>query len=456
MATVCVISLGCPKNLVDAEGACGEIVTSGHKLVDDPLDADVILINTCAFIESAREESVGVIESALAQKEQGRCRGIIVTGCLAQRYGAELAEAEPAIDGVVGIYHAGIISDAIEHVLKGKRICTGLRRGCTWMEHSQRLRCTPPWTAYIKISDGCDNRCSYCVIPEIRGSYVSRPPNLILDEAKRLADEGVKELILVGQDVTQYGADLDCRTTLLDLLEALSKIESLQWIRLMYCYPTKISRELIAFVAQNEKVVKYIDVPFQHADDRILRAMNRCGSRAEYLRLIDKLREWCPDIALRTSFITGFPGETEDAFRNLLEFVGRIQFDRVGVFEYSPEEGSPAYTMKPRVPKRIAQRRRQILMQLQQQVSLDRNRYFLGKKLTVLVEQQVEDGLIGRSYRDAPEIDGVVYVNANGRKPGEFVEVEIVAASEYDLRGVLPAVATESNSRKECTCNTED
>ncbi|MDH7601808.1 MAG: 30S ribosomal protein S12 methylthiotransferase RimO [Armatimonadota bacterium] len=446
LARVCVISLGCPKNLVDAEGACGEIAASGHELVGDPSEADVVIINTCAFIESAREESVEVIESAVAQKEIGRCRAVIVSGCLAQRYGVALAEAEPAIDGIVGIHHAGIISDAVESALAGNRVCVGFERGPSWVEHSRRLRCTPPWTAYLKISDGCDNRCSYCAIPDIRGSYISRPPDLIIGEAERLANEGVKELVLVGQDVTQYGADLECGTTLVDLLEKLSRIESLRWIRLMYCYPTKISRDLITFVSQNEKIVKYIDVPFQHADDRILRAMNRQGTQADYLRLVDEIREWCPDIALRTSFITGFPGETEEAFESLLEFVERIRFDRVGVFEYSPEEGTPAYRMKPRVPARVARKRRETLMRLQQEISLERNRSLVGKRLTVLVEQVSDDGFVGRSYRDAPEIDGTVCVEGGRAEPGEFVEVEIVEAFEYDLRGVPCAVAAESNT----------
>jgi ribosomal protein S12 methylthiotransferase len=445
LAKVCVISLGCPKNLVDAEGACGEIAAAGHELVCDPASADVVLINTCAFIESARGESVETIEEMIATKHDARDRKIIVMGCLAQRYGVELIKAEPEIDGVLGIHHAGQVSGAIDTVLAGTRAVGAFESSLGWEEQSSRLCSTPPWTAYLKICDGCDNHCSYCAIPGIRGHFRSRPLKLILEEARHLADRGVKEIILVGQDITQYGSDLEDGATLVNLLERLSEIDSLQWIRLMYCYPTKITKELVELVAHHDKIVKYLDIPFQHGDDRILSAMNRRGSSAEYVRLVDELREQCPEITLRSSFITGFPGETEDAFRNLVGFIERIQLDRAGVFEYSREEGTAAYKMKPLVPGRIARKRREIVMELQQQISLHRNQLFLGKTLTVLVEQVTERGIIGRSYRDAPDIDGVVYVDGASAKPGDFVEVEVVQASDYDLIGVPAAAAVISS-----------
>ncbi|MGQ9455711.1 MAG: 30S ribosomal protein S12 methylthiotransferase RimO [Armatimonadota bacterium] len=435
MANICVVSLGCPKNLVDAEGACGEIAFAGYKLVSDLSEADVIIVNTCAFIESARQESVEVIEQAIEYKQAGRCQAVIVTGCLVQRYGANLMKAEPRIDGALGIYHAGIIADCIHSVLDGKRVVGATDNKQNWTEHKCRLRCTPPWIAYVKVCDGCDNRCSYCTIPTIRGGFRSRPKKLIVDEVKKFADEGVKEIILVGQDTTQYGTDLYGRPVLLDLLEELGDIEPLRWIRVMYCYPTKISNELIELVSKHDKIVKYLDIPFQHGDDRILAAMNRQGSTQEYMKLVEKIRESCPEITLRSSFITGFPGESDQAFRNLYKFIERIQLDRVGVFEYSREEGTQAYHMKPKIPPRITNERREILMLLQQQISMNRNQRFVGKMLDVLVEQKTEDGAVGRSYRDAPEIDGLVYVNSTKVEPGEFVRVKISEADEYDLRG---------------------
>ena len=425
--------MGCPKNLVDSEGACAEIAAAGHELVVDRSEADVIVVNTCAFIESAREESVEAISEAVEEKRRGRCRGVIVIGCLSQRCGHDLIEAEREIDAVLGIGHAGMIADTLQSVLSGERVVESSGPPLEWCEHAGRIRSTPPWTAYIKISDGCDNRCSYCAIPDIRGRFRSRPEELVIDEAKRLADEGVRELVLVGQDLTQYGTDLDEPHLLPELLERLAGIEALRWIRLMYCYPTKITREFIDVVAGSERIVKYLDMPLQHGDDRILAAMNRRGSVSDYLRVIDELRAACPEIALRSSFITGFPGETREAFGNLLAFVERIQFDRVGVFAYSREEGTPAWGMKPQVGARTAAARRDAVMRLQQRISLAKNRRLVGKTLEILVEGRTQDGAVGRSYRDAPEIDGVVHITGTAAAPGEFVHATITGADEYDL-----------------------
>lgn len=435
MARVSLISLGCPKNLLDSECALGEIVRAGHELAAGETGADVIVVNTCGFIESAREESVEAILDAIEQKTLGRCKAVIVIGCLSQRYGRDLAEAEPEIDAVLGIEHSGKLAATIESVLASKKIIDRCGLPSEWVEPGARVRSTPPWTAYIKISDGCDNRCAYCAIPDIRGPYRGRLEGLIIDEAKRLADAGVRELILIGQDLTQYGSDMGGSGCLPDLLGKLNEIEPLHWIRLMYCYPTKVTPELIGAIASLDKVVKYLDLPLQHADDDILRAMNRRGTSADYERLIDALRAACPEIALRSSLIVGFPGETDAAFDRLLAFVERICFDRLGVFAYSREEGTPAASMKNRVPKKIAHARYDRLMRAQQRVSLEKNKAFIGKTLEVLIEGETDDGAFGRSYRDAPEIDGVVYMPEVEAAPGQFVQVKIEEAREYDLVG---------------------
>lgn len=462
MAKVGLISLGCPKNLVDSEGALGEIAGAGHEIASDITRADVIVVNTCGFIESAREESIGAIHEALEQKNIGNCRAVIVIGCLSQKFGDQLAKDMPDVDVLLGIGHQGKIAEAIDRALSRERLHDA---GCPteqWMEPTARVQATPSWTAYLKVSDGCSNRCAYCAIPDIRGPYRSRPEGLILDEANRLADSGVKEIVLVGQDLTQYGdewrvesgeqrhPELDSGSrrmpnqvrhdlSLAGLVRKLNEIESLRWIRLMYCYPAKVTRELIDTIAECEKVVKYIDLPLQHADDSVLQAMNRRGSAAEYERVIGDLREACPEIAIRTTFIVGFPGETEAAFESLLGFVERMRFDRLGAFTYSREEGTPAaklsgrdYKSRP-ISKKIAEARLDRLMRLQQGISLERNRSFVGKTMEVLVEGETDDGTFGRSYRDAPEIDGLVYLPGSAAKPGTFVEAKIAEATEYDL-----------------------
>jgi len=442
LARVSLVSLGCPKNLVDSEGALGEIAVAGHVIVTDESSADVIVVNTCGFIESARAESIEAVQEALEHKKNGTCKAVIVIGCLSQRFGDDLAREMPEIDALLGIGHAGKIADAIDHALRG---ASSLERdlksrsreeACPteqWVEPNARVQSTPPWTSYLKVSDGCSNRCAYCAIPDIRGPYRSRPEGLILDEAKRLADSGVREIVLIGQDLTQYGEDFDKPNSLAGLVEKLNGIDLLRWIRLMYCYPTKVTPELIDAIAGCEKVVKYIDLPLQHGDDNVLRAMNRKGSADEYLRVIDDLRAKCPEIALRTTFIVGFPGETEAAFDNLLSFVEKIRFDRVGVFTYSREEGTPAAGLSKRVSRKTAMARFDRLMLLQQGISLERNRSFIGKKMEVLVEGATDAGMFGRSYRDAPEIDGLVYLMSSNAEPGTFVEATITDATEYDL-----------------------
>lgn len=436
MAKVSLVSLGCPKNLVDSEGALGEIVQAGHEIIIDQGRADVIMVNTCGFVESAREESIEAILDALEYKDTGVCKAVIVMGCLSQRYASELAAQMPEVDAFLGVSHAGKIVQTIESALAGKKLVDAPEPSGQWCEHTPRVQSTPPWTAYLKVSDGCDNRCAYCAIPDIRGNFRSRPEQYIIEEANRLADNGVKEVVLVGQDLTQYGADMGKPNSLPGLLEKLNGVDGLHWVRLLYCYPSKVTPELIETIASCEKVVKYMDMPLQHGDDGILRAMNRKGSVEQYLQVIDDLRSRVPDMALRSTFIAGFPGETDEAFESLIEFVRRIQFDRVGVFAYSREEGTPAYSMKPRVSRKVAAARVKRLMELQQDISFEKNHSLIGKKLEVLVEGRTDDGAFGRSYRDAPEIDGLVYIRGGSAQPGEFVNVEITEASEYDLVGL--------------------
>ncbi len=437
MAKVSLVSLGCPKNLVDSEGALGEIVQAGHELVTDKSRADVIVVNTCGFIDSARAESVDAILDAVEYKKAGNCRAVVAIGCLAQRYADDLADEMPEVDAFLGIGHAGKLAEAIEAALSGRRTVEECGAPREWVEHETRVQSTPHWTAYLKVSDGCDNRCSYCAIPDIRGPFRSRPEQFIVDEAKRLADGGVRELVLVGQDLTKYGEDIGRPNSLPGLLDKLNSIDGLRWIRVLYCYPTRVTPELIDAVAGLEKVAKYMDMPLQHGDDAVLKAMNRRGTSADYLRVIDALRERMPEIALRTSLIVGFPGEDDAAFRNLARFVERIQFDRLGVFTYSREEGTPAARMGKRVSSKVAEARRDELMRLQQGISLEKNRSFIGKTMEVLVEGQTDDGVFGRSYRDAPEIDGLVYVRGSNSQPGEFIAAKIADASEYDLEGVV-------------------
>lgn len=442
MARVALVSLGCPKNLVDSECALGEIAGAGHELVTDKTCADVIIVNTCGFIESARAESVEAILEAAELKASGKCKGLVVAGCLSQRFGRDLAGELPEVDAFVGIESAGKIAEVIGSVLARKRVLDVPEPAAEWVEQRERVRATPPWTAYLKISDGCENRCAYCAIPDIRGPFRSRPERFIIEEAKHLADEGVREIILIGQDLTLYGADRGKPNSLPGLLEKLNGIESLRWIRLMYCYPTRVTPELIDAIASLERVVKYVDLPLQHGDPDILRAMNRRGTPEDYLRVIEALREKCPgngaagEVALRTTFIVGFPGETDAAFGRLIEFVRTIRFDRVGAFAYSREEGTPAAGMKKQVGRRTAANRLDELMRVQQGISLERNRSFVGKTLDVLIEGSEKGGAWGRSYRDAPEIDGVVRVGSCNCRPGEFAQVRISGADVYDLEGV--------------------
>lgn len=418
---------------MDSEGALGELVGAGHEVVTDQSHADVIIVNTCGFIESAQQESIEAIDQALEYKKSGSCKAVVVIGCLSQRFGDELRDEMPEIDALLGVEHAGKIAEVIDRTLSGEKTHAVTCPTMQWVEPSAKVQSTPPWTAYVKVSDGCSNRCAYCAIPDIRGPHRSRPQHLIVDEAKRLSDAGVKEIVLIGQDLTQYGEDKNEPNALAKLISKLNRIEALRWIRLMYCYPTKVTPELIDAIANCERVVKYIDLPLQHADADVLKAMNRRGNAEQYAKVIGDLRAACPEIAIRTTFIVGFPGETEAAFGKLMEFVENTRFDRVGAFIYSREQGTPAASLGKRVPRKVAAARYDRLMRLQQGISIERNRRFIGEKIDVLVEGATEDGMFGRSYRDAPDIDGIVYLPASQAKPGEFVRAKIADVTEYDL-----------------------
>ncbi|MDH7481742.1 MAG: 30S ribosomal protein S12 methylthiotransferase RimO [Armatimonadota bacterium] len=433
MAKIGVINLGCPKNRVDAEEILGEADKAGYEVENDPSQADVLIVNTCGFIESAKEESITAVLDAVRWKAEGACRSVIVTGCLAQRYGDDLAKELPDVDAVIGLGRSSEFGEIIKQILEGERVVEVKQPGKWWTIPRCRILSTPPWTAYLRIADGCDNRCSYCAIPDIRGNFASRAEDDILAEAEGLAKLGVKELNLVGQDITKYGLDTSNEFRLAKLVGKLARLNGIRWIRLLYCYPTRITDELIRTIAQNEKVCKYLDVPLQHCSDRILKAMGRQGTGDSYRRLFERIRGVCPEIALRTTFIVGFPGETDEDFEELLAFVQDIKFDRLGAFVYSPEEGTPAASFDKQVDKETANNRLHRLMLLQKEISKEKHQMLVGTTLEVLVEENDGRLAVGRSYRDAPEIDGVVYIENCSGKPGQFIQVEVIEGSEYDL-----------------------
>ncbi len=425
-----MVSLGCPKNQVDAEQMLGVLAESGFEITHEQSEADVIVVNTCGFIESAKEESIEAILEAAKMKKQGRCKTLIVAGCLAQRYKDELLKELPEADAVIGIAEVGRISEICEQALGRKHLLAV--SAPTMVYGLPRVSTTPRHYRYLKIAEGCSNRCSYCAIPLIRGNFTSRPYESILEEARSLAGEGAKELILLAQDSTAYQ---DGEADLPLLLRALTKIEGVEWVRLMYAYPGRISAELMAVMASEEKICKYLDIPIQHFDDTVLKAMNRRGNAEDIRRTIEELRHKVPGIALRTSIITGFPGETETAFRRLLAYIKESEFEHLGAFTYSPEEGTPAGKLKPRVPRKIAEERLHAVMKAQARISLRKNKALVGTRRRVLVDAMEDMALTGRLETQAPEIDGVVYLSETEAVPGEFVDVVITDSTEYDLMG---------------------
>lgn len=440
-----VVSLGCPKNLVDSETMLGLIHEENYEITNDPSEAEIIIVNTCGFIESAKEESINTILQMAEYKKSGSCKHIIVTGCLSQRYAEELFSELPEADAIAGVEVYDEIGSIIKRVMNGERFIMLERSKPDVIYTSKetflpRILTTPSYTAYLKIAEGCDNCCSYCAIPKIRGPYRSKPMEQVLKEAKALADNGVKELIVVAQDTTRYGEDLPGGKLLLaDLLKELNKIESLKWIRVMYCYPNNFTDELIETFASLDKVCKYVDLPLQHASNRLLASMNRYDTREEVETLLVKLRKRIPGIVIRTTFIVGFPGETDADFEELKEFVEQQRFENAGVFAYSQEEGTVAGAMPNQIPDEIKQERYHELMALQAQISEEIHKDTEGQNLEVLVEGIEEDGSglhYGRSYREAPDIDGLVFIeNPGDIKPGCFVKVNILQGFTYESVG---------------------
>ncbi|NMP38423.1 MAG: 30S ribosomal protein S12 methylthiotransferase RimO [Clostridiales bacterium] len=432
-----MISLGCPKNQVDAELMLSKLSAAGFDVVDDIDAAELVIINTCAFIEDAKKEAIDSILNTASLKEDGVIQKIVVTGCLSERYRQELVQEFPEVDAVVGIGANADIAEVCARVLSGENVNTFPEKELMPLE-GERMLTTPEWWAYLKIADGCSNRCSYCVIPSIRGDFRSRSMESILDEARTLADGGVKELVLIAQDTTRYGEDNYGSLMLPQLLEKLCEIDSLKRIRLLYCYPDRVTDELIKVMASNEKIVHYMDLPLQHASGRILKAMNRSGDAQSLSALIEKLRAAMPDIVLRTTFITGFPGETEEDFEILDRFIQDTKFDRLGCFSYSREEGTPAAGFENQVDKQTADSRADHIMEKQYEIFLHKNEEYIGKTYPVIVEgyDPYTDTYFGRGYMDAPEIDNRMYFTCGYKlNDGDEVEVEVFDMNEYDLIG---------------------
>ncbi|ACM19282.1 ribosomal protein S12 methylthiotransferase [Geotalea daltonii FRC-32] len=438
---VSLVSLGCPKNLVDAEVMLGYLSKDSYEVTTDEHEADIIIVNTCSFIKEAKQESIDTILDLADRKHDARCKMLIVTGCLPQRYQEELVKELPEVDIFVGTGDYPRIAEIIaEKRGLSEQLCYTGDPNFLYDDELPRLQSSPYYTAYLKIAEGCSNCCSYCVIPSLRGSFRSRPMDKLLREAKGLVAKGVREINLIAQDITGYGKDLNEGATLEALIRSLVKLEGLQWIRLLYAYPDGISDSLIKLIKEEDKVCKYLDIPLQHISDPILKQMNRRSSEAEIRELIAKLRTEVPGIAIRTSFIVGFPGETDDDFKKLVQFVEETRFDRMGVFCYSREEGTPAFEMAEQVSERIKRERYKKLMRTQARVSFKHNRSLVDKEEMVLIEgysEETELLLKGRSSRQAPDIDGQVYITAGNAQVGEIVRLRITDSSDYDLIGEI-------------------
>lgn len=432
-----VVSLGCPKNTVDSEIVIGSLADKGYSITSDESESEVIVVNTCGFIDSAKEESINTILDMAEYKKSGRCRKLIVMGCLSQRYKDEIIKEIPEIDYLVG---AGDFKGIIEIIESNNGIDKLQVREPVFdlNENIPRILTTPKYTAYVKIAEGCSNRCSFCIIPKIRGQFKSRPTGSILKEAEMLADRGVKEINLISQDTTMYGADLGMKNGLPELLKSVAKIDGIRWIRLLYCYPTFFNGELLSVIKDDEKICKYIDLPLQHSHDKILKGMMRQEREADIRDLIEKIRKLIPDIAIRTVFIVGFPGESDSHFKHLLNFVKEMRFEHLGVFTYSQEEGTKAAELPNQVPEDVKKVRRDAIMREQKKISLENNKRIVGKTHDVLIEGVSGDNdflISGRMQTQAPEIDGVVYIEKSEVKAGDIVSVKITKAMEYDLIG---------------------
>ena len=434
------ISLGCDKNLVDSEVMLGILADRGFEMTDTEDDADIIIINTCCFINDAKEESINTILEMAEYKKTGPCKALIVTGCLAQRYKQEIVDEIPEVDAVIGTSKYDEIFDAVDQALKGSHFLDVDDLDRLPSVPGKRILTTGGHYAHLKIAEGCDKHCTYCIIPKIRGNYRSVPMEQLLAEAASLAEQGVKELILVAQETTLYGMDLYGKKLLHILLQELAKIKGIRWIRILYCYPEEIYPELIETIKNEKKVCHYLDMPIQHASDAILKRMGRRTTKAQLKETVSLLRKEIPDIVLRTTLIAGFPGETQEQHEELMEFVDEMEFERLGVFAYSPEENTPAASMPDQIPEEVKEERRDAILELQQEIAFDKAADMVGRTLYAMIEGKVADepAYVARTYADSPDIDGYVFVNTGEMlMSGDFVKVKITGSAEYDLIGEL-------------------
>lgn len=430
-----MISLGCPKNQVDGEALLAKLKKAGYEIVNNIEDSDVMIVNTCGFIEQAKKEAIDTILEVAEYKNAGLISAIVVTGCLAERYQDEIIKEMPEVDAVLGIGANSDIVKTCDKALCGI-VTTSFPNKCYLSINDERIISTPSHWAYLKIAEGCDNRCSYCAIPGIRGGFRSRTIDSCVDEAKTLAESGVKELILIAQDTTKYGQDLYGKYSLDILLKELVKIDGIEWIRLFYCYPQRITDSLINVIANEEKVCNYIDIPLQHSDKTVLKNMNRVGDGDDYRALISKMRKAIPDLALRTTFMVGFPGETDEQFENLCKFTEDVKFDKMGCFTFSPEEDTPAYDMQNQIDDDVKVRRQEVLMNKQYSITEELNKQRIGRIYKVIIDTFDGEKYVGRSYMDSPEIDsGIIFTSDNNLNIGDFVNVEITDYNGYDLIG---------------------
>ena len=430
------ISLGCAKNLVDTETMLGILQQNGVSLTTNPAEADILIVNTCAFIQSAKEESITTILNMADFKDSGRCRSLIVAGCLGERYSKELLEELPEADAILGAGAWDRIMEAVDESLKGNRVVlTG--KDLIYTAKTPRIRTTPPYSAYVKIAEGCDHRCAFCAIPMIRGRYISRTVEDICEEVHNLVEQGVKEINLIAQDTTNYGSDLYGQPSLVRLLREIVKEPNLQWVRILYCYPRFFTDELIDLIASEPKICNYVDIPLQHASNSVLKRMRRGDTKESIIALLKKIRERIPGVAIRSTFMVGFPGETEAEYQELRDFLEEQRFDRVGVFTYSQEEGTAAGDMPDQVPEEILQERYHDLMSLQSIISQEMNEAMEGMELDIMVEgrdEELENIAVGRSYREAPEVDGQAYIEGDAdSQPGDMVHVRVIQGFTYDI-----------------------
>lgn len=446
MRKVLFISLGCDKNLADSEEMLGMLVENGYTLTNDETEAEVIVVNTCAFIHDAKEESINSILEMARYKTEGVLKALLVTGCLAQRYKEEIIEEIPEVDAVLGTTSFGDIIKALDKVFEGKRYLEFKDINALTEISKKRVLTTGGYYGYLKIAEGCDKRCTYCIIPKLRGNYRSIPMEQLISQAEYLAEQGVRELILVAQETTVYGKDIYQEKCLHKLLKELCKIPGIQWIRILYCYPEEIYPELIQTMKEEKKICHYLDLPIQHCSDKILKKMGRRTTKQELIDIVTLLRKEIPDIVLRTTLITGFPGETEEDHEELMEFIDTMEFDRLGVFTYSAEEDTPAANMPNQIEEEVKQDRQAELMELQQEISIDKGNDKIGACVEVMIEGKVadENAYVGRTYGDAPNVDGYIFINTDTElMSGDFARVHVTGALEYDLIGELENEYTE-------------